>query len=616
MRMEISTYEDYDEAEQKEVIQKVLEYLDLDSTILIATDPNKKICFVNEEFEVALGYEEAEVVGKDLSDVISFNEPGRSFESLVPRKDGGLRFISWHSIPVKVSSEGKIGLLLSGLDEAERKNTCESMEKSCDIYSSIIEKANDGIFIVRDGVFKFVNKKMVEICGYEKSELISRDFRNLLSKESHVIIKDRMQKRLAGEVVPNLYEVEIIDKEGGKTLVEVNAGVIECEGHPADLVFLRDISERKQAEEESAVAKKRLQDILESMIDGVMISGMQGRFSYVNEAMHSLTGYTKEELLNKTAADTFLMPEELPKFVNHLGRNLAGGEAISSADYLIQRKDGAICPTSVSLSILKDINGKPEAIIAVQRDITDRKNAEVKLNELMEDLEHSNKELEQFAYVASHDLQEPLRMVSSYLTLLSRRYKGKLDSDADDFIHFAVDGATRMQRMINDLLTYSRVGSKGKPPEETDCEIILSEALSNLEVRIEESSATVTHDPLPKVMADDVQFVQLLQNLISNSIKYNDRDTPEVHLGAEEKDDEWVFSVKDNGIGIDPEYKDNVFEIFKRLQTKEEYEGSGIGLSVCKKIVERHGGRIWLESEPGEGTTFYFTVPKMCGGKD
>ena len=243
------------------------------------------------------------------------------------------------------------------------------------------------------------------------------------------------------------------------------------------------------------------------------------------------------------------------------------------------------------------------------RDITKRKEAEALLLQKVEELNRSNKELGQFAYVASHDLQEPLRMVASYTQLLSRRYKGKLDSDADEFIAFAADGASRMQRLIQDLLTYSRVGTKEKDLRDTSSEETLQQALVNLRGAIEESGAVVTHDPLPTVLADEMQLIQLFQNLVGNAIKYQNPGVPRVHISAAKNGGEkWIFSVQDNGLGIDSQYFERIFGMFQRLHKREEFSGTGIGLAICKKIVERHGGSISVESQPGEGSTFRFAL--------
>lgn len=250
----------------------------------------------------------------------------------------------------------------------------------------------------------------------------------------------------------------------------------------------------------------------------------------------------------------------------------------------------------------------------LEKEIAERVRAEEQMQLYAADLEQRNEELRQFAYAASHDLQEPLRMVGSFVQLLARRYEGKLDSDADEFIAFAVDGVGRMQDMIQALLEYSRVGMEGKAFTPTDCSAVLDRALVNLQTAIEASGAAVTHDPLPTVMADEMQLGQLLQNLISNGVKFRGEDPPRVHVSAEQKGNQWVFSVRDNGIGIDPEHSDRIFSLFQRLHSREEYPGTGVGLALCKKIVELHGGRIWVESQPGRGSTFYFTLHAV-GGK-
>ncbi|MCA1993007.1 MAG: CHASE3 domain-containing protein [Coleofasciculus sp. S288] len=266
---------------------------------------------------------------------------------------------------------------------------------------------------------------------------------------------------------------------------------------------------------------------------------------------------------------------------------------------------------------------------AIRQETIERKQAEASFKQLNDELEarvqertaelkeananllRSNRELEQFAYVASHDLQEPLRAVNSYAQLITRKYQGNLDAKADKYLGYITEGATRMQQLINDLLAFSRVGTRGKPLESTDCETVLRQVLDNLKIAIAENHALVTHDPLPTVIGDEIQLIQLLQNLIGNAIKFRREEPPQVHISAKQRDNEWVFSVRDNGIGIESEYFERIFTIFQRLHSKSEYPGTGIGLAVCKKIVERHGGRIWVESTSGVGTIFYFTLLPM-----
>jgi light-regulated signal transduction histidine kinase (bacteriophytochrome) len=257
-----------------------------------------------------------------------------------------------------------------------------------------------------------------------------------------------------------------------------------------------------------------------------------------------------------------------------------------------------------------NIKGQIIAAIETLQDITERKHAEEGLAYQTQELVRSNTELERFAYVASHDLQEPLRMVSSYTQLIEKRYKGKLDLDADDFIGYVIDGVNWMQALINALLIYSRVGTQAKEFELTDCNNVVSRALFNLQVAIEENKAKVTYDHLPVVKADSSQLEQLFQNLISNAIKFHGEKSPSVHISVKENNGVWVFSVQDNGIGIDSQFKERIFEIFQRLHSRREYPGTGIGLAICKKIIERHGGNIWVESATGKGAVFYFTIPK------
>ncbi len=281
-----------------------------------------------------------------------------------------------------------------------------------------------------------------------------------------------------------------------------------------------------------------------------------------------------------------------------------------AVDHVHYDRGGEKIYVEVSTSPIKDVNGKVVQVVHVQRNITERKRAEEERERLLAGLARSNKELEQFAYVASHDLQEPLRMVASYVRLLEQKYKGRLDEKADKYIHFAVDGALRMQKLIEALLSYSRVATRAAEFKRVDMNRVYAEASTNLSAFIVESKARVRSGELPAVSGDEIQLLQLLQNLIGNAVKFRKPGvTPEVQISAVREKEEWLFSVSDNGIGIEKEYFDRVFQIFQRLHSQAEYPGTGLGLAVCKKIVERHGGRIWVESAPGQGTTFFFTLP-------
>jgi PAS domain S-box-containing protein len=340
--------------------------------------------------------------------------------------------------------------------------------------------------------------------------------------------------------------------------------------------------------------------------DIIVMTDKYGRIMEANEKAVASYGYSRDELLQTNIADLQAHDtlEDYELQMKRLEGIMANGLVFETVH---RRKDGTTFPVEVSAREIK-IEGTVffQSII---RDISERKQSEAKLSLAMEELTRSNEELEKFAYVASHDLQEPLRMVSSFVQLLEKRYKGNLDQDADDFINYAVDGANRMQVLITDLLAYSRVGRRGKEFKETACEAALDRALSNLQGVVEQSGAVVTRDPLPEVMGDGSQLTQLFQNLIGNAIKFCKDRTPSIHISAERKKNEWVFSVRDNGIGIAPEYFERIFSIFQRLHGRQEYQGTGIGLAICRKVVERHGGRIWVESDTGSGSTFYFTIP-------
>jgi light-regulated signal transduction histidine kinase (bacteriophytochrome) len=291
---------------------------------------------------------------------------------------------------------------------------------------------------------------------------------------------------------------------------------------------------------------------------------------------------------------------------------LAGVLTIPSLFHTIQRAADSLrrARDDLEIQVRQRTEELREANANLSVELDERRRAEQMLAHYTQELEQSNAELEQFAYVASHDLQEPLRMVASFTQLLGKRYRGKLDQDADEFIGYAVDGANRMQHLINDLLAYSRVGTRGKTLVPTDCNMVFKQARDNLAKAVEETSTVIYQDPLPVVLGDEVQLLQVFQNLIANAIKFRGIDPPRIQVTADRQGPEWVFAIRDNGIGIAPEHQERIFSVFQRLHHRAEYPGTGIGLAICKKIVERHGGRIWVKSQPGKGSTFYFSIPE------
>ena len=355
----------------------------------------------------------------------------------------------------------------------------------------------------------------------------------------------------------------------------------------------------------TTVSKSYVDNILKSMAETLMVIDTDGTIQRVNQAAISLLGYERHELIGRSAGDLFEEGVDVLSLLKQSELN----DVIRRVDTSVVTKDGRHVAVSLSGSVMRDEDGEIQGMVCVAQDITERKRTQEILERQTQELARSNSELEQFAWVASHDLQEPLRMVASYTQLLSKRYKGKLDADADEFIAFAVDGATRMRRLINALLELSRVGTRGKDFEATDCDAIYNRTLVNLQGLVEESGAVVTHDRLPTVMGDVTQLGQLFQNLIANAIKFRGDEQLTVHVGAEQRNGHWEFCVRDNGIGIDPEYAERIFVVFQRLHGKGDRPGTGIGLSICKKIVELHGGRIWVKSQPDEGAAFYFTLP-------
>jgi PAS domain S-box-containing protein len=344
----------------------------------------------------------------------------------------------------------------------------------------------------------------------------------------------------------------------------------------------------------------------------IVIIDMDQKVSLINKKGCEILGYDENEIIGKNWFDTFI-PKSNRDEVRAVFKKLMSGE-IEPVEYFensILTKDNEERIIAWHNTFLRDEDSKIIATLSSGEDITERKKADGELRRLTSELERSNIDLQQFAYSASHDLQEPLRVVAGFVKLLEKRYKDKLDEKAYEFIDYTVEGVERMQMLIKDLLAYSQVSMKGNIFKTTNCSVVLEEAIWNLHTAIEVSGIEITYDLLPTVMGDSSQLSRLFQNLIGNAIKFKRSEPLKIHISAEQNENEWVFSVKDNGIGIDPQHFDRIFIVFQRLHTKEEYDGTGIGLAICKKIVERHGGKMWVESEYGKGSIFYFTLPCM-----
>jgi PAS domain S-box-containing protein len=513
-----------------------------------------------------------------------------------------------------------LGLLLASAAawSAQRKNFesefAEEVHKASGAkYRGLLEAAPDAMVVVNQaGEIVLLNLQAEKQFGYRRDELVGQKVKNIIPEGfAERLIADGLRSvedALAQQIGMGI-ELTGRRKNGSEFPIEIMLSPLDSAEGILVTAAIRDISVRKEAEKHLARMEGRYRGLLEAAPDAMVVVNEKGDIVLLNVQAEKQFGYHRDELVGQRMKSIIpagfaerLIADALRSTEDALAQQIGTGIEITG-----RRKDGTEFPIEIMLSPLESAEGT--LVTAAIRDITTRKVAEAHLLYKVVELNCSNEELGRFAYIASHDLQEPLRMVASYTQLLARRYKGRLDSDADEFITFAVDGANRMQSLIQDLLAYSRVGTKGKDLLETSSEDALQRAILNLRGAIADSGAMVTHDPLPAVLADETQLVQLFQNLIGNAIKYQNPGVPRIHISAfKNGGGKWQFSVRDNGLGIDPQYFERIFVMFQRLHKREEFAGTGIGLAICKKIVERHGGEISVQSQPGKGSTFSFAL--------
>ncbi|MGB9461404.1 MAG: PAS domain S-box protein [Candidatus Acidiferrum sp.] len=602
---------------------------------MVVVNQTGEIVLLNVQAEKQFGYSRDELVGQKVKNIIPEGFAERliadgtrsAAEALAQQIGTGIELIALR----KNRSQFPIEIMLSPLESAEgtlvtaairdisvRKAAEKHLAQMEGRYRGLLEAAPDAMVVVNQtGEIVLLNVQAEKQFGYSRDELVGQKVKNIIPEGfAERLIADGT--RTAAEALAQQIGtgIELIARRKNRTEFPIEIMLSPLESAEGTLVTaaIRDISVRKTAEKHLAQMEGRYRGLLEAAPDAMVVVNQNGAIVLLNVQAEKQFGYSRDELVGQKVKNIIpegfaerLVADALRSVEDALAQQIGTGIELNG-----KRKNGSEFPIEIMLSPLESAEGI--LVTMAVRDITTRKKAEADLLSKVEELNRSNEELGQFAYIASHDLQEPLRMVASYTQLLSRRYKGKLDSDADEFIAFAVDGASRMQRLIQDLLAYSRVGTKGRDLLDVSSEEALQRALINLRHAIEEKGALVTHDPLPPVLADEMQLIQLFQNLVGNAIKYQSSGIPKVHISAAKNGGKkWTFSVRDNGLGIDPQYFEKIFGMFQRLHKREEFAGTGIGLAICKKIVERHGGNISVESRLGHGSTFRFALEESEG---
>jgi PAS domain S-box-containing protein len=524
------------------------------------------------------------------------------------RKDGS-RFLASVTLTALRDRAGN----LRGFSEFSH-DLSESKESSAK-YRGLLEAAPDAMVVVNQaGEIVLLNVQAENQFGYSRDELVGQQVKSVIPQgfaERLIADGTRSAAEALAQQIGTGIELNGRRRDGTEFPIEIMLSPLESAEGVLVTAAIRDITTRRAAEVRLAQMESRYRGLLEAAPDAMVVVNPSGEIVLLNVQAENQFGYHRDELVGQKVMNIIpqgfaerLIADGTRSAAEALAQQIGTGIELSG-----RRKDGSEFPIEIMLSPLESTDGV--LVTAAIRNITERKKSEECLVKTVRELKRSNDELQQFAYVASHDLQEPLRMVASYTQLLSGRYKGSLDSDADEFIAFAVDGCDRMQGLIKDLLAYSRAGTNGKALQRVSSENALKEALANLRTTIDQSNAVLTHDVLPAIRTDETQLTQVFQNLVGNAIKYHGTEVPRVHVSATKNSgDEWIFSVRDNGLGIDPQYFEKIFVLFQRLHGRDEFEGTGIGLAICKKVLEQLGGRIWVESQPEKGSIFYFALPE------
>ena len=592
--------------------------------IALITLPDRIIKDVNVTFYQHLGYKKEELVGK-ATDIVGLYKNTNDRERIIKIvNDNGvveneqIEFLTKErqvihgllSIAI-ININGEALMLCTIVDitaEINAKNALRLSEKK---YRNIIANINLGLLEVdRNEIIQVANNSFCKMSGYNMEELIGKSAKELFAKtESDYKLNEINSEREGG--ISGVYERLIINKPGErKQWLISGAPHYDDEGQMVGTIGIHlDITEQKLAEKALKLSEEKFKSMVHNISDIITLIDNYGNIVYQSASIKQVLGYDETATIGRNIFE-FVHPDDIAMIAIEMEKILTTPGNSKLVEYRFMNNEGEYVMMEGQANN-QSVNPAINAIIVNSKDITLRKKAEAALIKQTHNLSVSNKELEQFAYLASHDLQEPLRMVSSFMNLLQNKYKDVLDETATTYIRYAVDGANRMKQLINDLLLYSRLENKHLQPQPVNLQTVVNEVQNVLQYEILNNGATIYTDCLPEVMAVKLDMEQLLQNLISNAIKYQPAGNKAIiHITGTETTDNWQIKVKDNGIGIDEKFSEKVFIMFQRLHNKDQYCGTGIGLAICKKIVERYSGTISMESKPGEGSTFLFTIPK------